>query len=188
VGPPTRSALKIPEKGGKMETRELTLVAVIAALYAALVIVLAPISFGPIQLRLADCLIPLSALLGLPAVVGVSLGALIGNAYLMSFTGLIDVVFGAVANLVAAYIIYRYGERLIPACLAGSLALGVIVGGYLWIYFPPPPIGGLILPAWLAMMVSISLSSIIAVSVLGVLLVKALEASGILETLRGRGL
>jgi predicted membrane protein len=120
--------------------------------------------------------------------VGVSLGALIGNAYFMSFTGLIDVVFGAVANLTSAYIIYRYRERLIPACLASSLALGIIVGGYLWIYFPPPPIGGLALPAWLAMMVSISLSSIIAVSVLGVLLVKTLEASGIVETFRGRGL
>jgi hypothetical protein len=171
-----------------METRELTLVAVIAALYAALVIVLAPISFGPIQLRLADCLIPLSALLGLPAVAGASLGALIGNAYFISFTGLIDVVFGAVANFVASYIIYRYKERLIPACLAASIALGAIVGGYLWIYFPPPPIGGLALPAWLAMMVSIALSSVVAVSVLGVLLVKALEASGFVETLRGRGL
>jgi hypothetical protein len=154
-----------------METRELTLAAVIAALYAALVIFLAPISFGPIQLRMADALIPLSALMGLPAVVGVSLGALIGNAYFMAYTGLIDVVFGAV-----------------PACLAGSLVIGVIVGGYLWIYFPPPPIGGLVMPAWLGMVVSITLSSVIAVTVLGVLLVKALEASGFVETLKGRGL
>jgi hypothetical protein len=37
-------------------------------------------------------------------------------------------------------------------------------------------------------MVSITLSSVIAVSVLGVLLVKALEASGFVETLKGRGL
>jgi predicted membrane protein len=171
-----------------METRELTLAAVIAALYAALVIFLAPISFGPIQLRMADCLIPLSALMGLPAVAGVALGALIGNAYFIAYTGLIDVVFGAVANLIAAYIVYRYRERFIPACLAGSLAIGIIVGGYLWIYFPPPPIGGLVMPAWLGMMVSITLSSVIAVSVLGVLLVKALEASGFAETLKGRGL
>ena len=85
-----------------METREITLAAVIAALYAALVIVLAPISFGPIQLRVADCLIPLAALLGTPAIIGVSLGAFIGNAYFMQFTGPIDVIFGALANLVAA--------------------------------------------------------------------------------------
>ena len=187
MGPPTRSALKIPEKGGKMETRDLTLAAVIAALYAAIVIALAPISFGPIQLRLADCLIPLSALLGLPAVAGVSLGAFIGNAYFMAFTGLIDVVFGAFANLAAAWVIYRYKKRLIPACLAGSLTIGVIVGGYLWIYFPPPDILGVVLPAWLGMMISITLSSVIAVSVLGYLLVKVLKASGFLESLQGRG-
>jgi predicted membrane protein len=126
--------------------------------------------------------------MGLPAVVGVSLGALIGNAYFMAYTGLIDVVFGAVANLVASYIVYRYRARFIPACLAGSLVIGVIVGGYLWIYFPPPPIGGLVMPAWLGMVVSITLSSVIAVTVLGVLLVKALEASGFVETLKGRGL
>jgi len=166
-----------------METRELTLAAVIAALYAVLVIFLAPISFGPIQLRLADCLIPLAALLGWPAVTGVALGAFIGNAYFMSFTGPIDVIFGAVANLISAWLIYRYREKLIPACVAGALVIGVIVGGYLWIYFPPPPIAGLNLPAWLGMIVSISLSSLIAVAVLGYILVKALKASGLLESL-----
>ncbi len=121
-----------------METREITLAAVIAALYAALVIVLAPISFGPIQLRVADCLIPLAALLGMPAVVGVSLGAFIGNAYFMQFTGPIDVIFGALANLVAGWLIFRMRRTLLQACLAGSAVIGVIVGGYLWIYFPPP--------------------------------------------------
>jgi uncharacterized membrane protein len=169
-----------------METREITLAAVIAALYAAIVIILAPISFGPIQLRVADCLIPLAALLGWPAIIGVSLGALIGNAYF--FLGAIDVVLGALANLLAAAIIYRFKERLLPACLAGSLIIGLIVGGYLWIYFPPPSIGGLVLPVWLAMMVSIALSSAIAVSILGYLLVKALETSEFVEILRSRGL
>jgi uncharacterized membrane protein len=51
-----------------MKTKEISLIAVIAALYAAMVIVLAPISFGPVQLRLADVLIPLAAIFGLPAV------------------------------------------------------------------------------------------------------------------------
>ncbi len=63
------------ERRIKMNTRELTLTAVFAALYAAIVIVLAPISFGPVQLRLADVLIPFSALFGIPAIFGVTLGA-----------------------------------------------------------------------------------------------------------------
>ena len=171
-----------------METKEIALAAVIAALYAALVIILAPVSFGPIQLRVADCLIPLAALLGWPAVLGVSLGAFIGNAYFMSFTGPIDVVLGTVANLVAAAIIFRLRDRLVPACTAGSVAIGVIVGGYLWIYFPPPEIMGLNLPAWLGMMVSVTLSSLVAVSIIGYMLVQSLRASGFKGVAESRGL
>ncbi len=171
-----------------MDTREITLAAIIAALYAALVIVLAPISFGPIQLRVADCLIPLAALLGWPAILGVSLGAFIGNAYFMSFTGVIDVIFGALANLVAAAIIFRLRERLIVACLAGSVAIGAIVGGYLWIYFPPPDILGLNLPVWLGMIISVALSSVVAVSIIGYILVQSLRASGFKEMAESRGL
>jgi hypothetical protein len=171
-----------------MDTRETTLAAVIAALYAALVIVLAPISFGPIQLRVADCLIPLAALLGWPAILGVSLGAFIGNAYFMSFTGVIDVIFGALANLIAAAIIFRLRERLIVACLAGSATIGAIVGGYLWIYFPPPDILGLNLPVWLGMIISVALSSVVAVSIIGYILVQSLRASGFKGVAESQGL
>ena len=165
-----------------MNTRQISLLAVIAALYAATVIILAPISFGPIQLRLADCLIPLSALLGPPAILGVALGALVANTYW--FLSPIDVVFGAAANLAAGYIIYRFKDRLVPASVAASLVIGVVVGGYLWLFFPPPSILGLQLPAWLAMMVSITLSSLVAASVLGVALVKTLERSEYVKQLR----
>ena len=145
-------------------------------------------SFGPIQLRIADCLIPLAAMLGWPAVFGVSLGAFIGNAYFIHFTGPIDVVFGALANLIATAIIFRLRRKLLPACVAGSFAIGIVVGGYLWIYFPPPDIMGLSLPIWLAMMASITLSSLVTVAGIGYLLVRALGASGIREALESRGL
>ena len=121
-----------------MNTKDYTLIALMGALYAALTIVLAPISFGPIQLRVADCLIALSAVLGWPAVMGVGLGAFIGNTYFG--LGVIDIVFGTMANLVAGAIIWRLKDRLLMGLLAGSLTVGVIVGGYLWIYFPPPDI------------------------------------------------
>ncbi len=171
-----------------METREITLTAIIAALYATLVIVLAPISFGPIQLRVADCLIPLAALLGWPAVYGVSLGAFIGNAYFMQYTGPLDVVLGALANLISGALIFRLRRSLLTACLAGSVVIGVVVGGYLWIYFTPPDIAGLNLPIWFAMIVSITLSSVVAIAGIGFVLVKALKASGISKTLESTGL
>ena len=47
-----------------MKTKDYTLIAIIGALYAALVIVFGINSSGPIQLRVADCLIALSAILG----------------------------------------------------------------------------------------------------------------------------
>ncbi len=165
-----------------MKTKEISLIAVIAALYAAMVIVLAPISFGPVQLRLADVLIPLAAILGLPAVYGVTLGALVANTYW--FMSPIDVVFGALANLVAGYIIYRYKDNLVPASVISSVVIGVIVGGYLWLFFPPPSILGLQLPAWLGMVISVSLSSLVAVAVLGVALVRLLKRSKYLDQLK----
>jgi len=164
-----------------MKTKEISLIAVIAALYAAMVIVLAPISFGPVQLRLADVLIPLAALLGLPVVYGVTLGAFVANAYW--FMSPIDVVFGALANLVAGYIIYRYKDKLVPASVVASVVIGIMVGGYLWMFFPPPSILGLQLPAWLGMIISVSLSSLVAVAVLGVALVKLLQQSKYIEQL-----
>ena len=165
-----------------MNTKEISLVAIIAALYAAMVIVLAPISFGPVQLRLADVLIPLSALFGLPAIYGVTIGALVANTYW--FMSPIDVVFGSLANLVASYIIYKYKDNLVPASAVASVVIGVIVGGYLWMFFPPPSILGLQLPAWLGMVISVSLSSLVAVAVLGVALVKILKESSYIDQLK----
>ncbi len=176
---PFRLKYPVERRRRRMNTREISLTAVIAALYAAIVIILAPISFGPIQLRVADALIPLAALFGLPAVYGVALGALVANTYW--FLSPIDVVLGAVANLVAGYVIYRYKDKLVPASLIASLVIGLIVGGYLWLFFPPPSILGLQLPAWLGMMISITLSSILAVSVIGLALLKLLETTKYLD-------
>jgi hypothetical protein len=169
-----------------MNVKEISLVAILAALYAALVVVLAPISYGPVQLRVADCLIPLSALLGWPAAVGVALGAVVGNVYY--FLGPVDVVFGALANLVAGLLIWKLRGKLLVGCVGSSLVIGVVVGGYLWTFFPPPDVFGLSLPVWLAMIFSISLSSLISVAVIGFGLVRALEAAGFRRLLESRGL
>jgi uncharacterized membrane protein len=169
-----------------MNTREIGLAALFAGFYAVLVVVLAPISFGPVQLRIADMLIPLSALFGWPIAIGVTLGCFIGNAYL--WLGPHDVILGPLANLIAASIIVQLRRKRLLACFLGALPIGVIVGGgYLWIYFPPPYIG-LAMPPWLAMMISITLSSFIAVTVLGYLVLVAVSRPNIIEPLKARGL
>ena len=156
-----------------MKASDLSLAVIFAGLYAILVIALAPISFGPIQLRVADCLIPLAALFGWPQIIGVTVGCFVGNAYY--WLGPYDVIFGPVANLIAATLIFLLRKRQLPACVIGSFPIGIIVGGYLWLFFPPPDILGLSLPTWLAMIISITISTLIAMAIIGYILLKALS-------------
>jgi len=169
-----------------MKTSEIALTIVFAALYVIILVGLPIPPSGPIQLRLADCLIPLSALFGLPAIAGVTIGCFLGNSYY--WLGPQDVVFGTIANLVAASIIFVLRNRQFLACVLGSLPIGIIVGGYLWIFFPPPDIFGLQLPMWGAMIISITISTLIAVAVIGYTLLKALSSSSVATALKSRGL
>lgn len=169
-----------------MDTRDLSLTAILAALYAILVVVLAPISFGPVQLRVADCLIPLVALFGWPVVAGVTVGCFLGNAYF--WIGPHDVVLGPIANLIAASVILLLRKRRLLACVVGALPIGVIVGGYLWLFFVPPDIFGLMLPEWAAMIISITISTLIATAVIGYSLLTVLSRQSIIEPLKSRGL
>ena len=169
-----------------MKTTEITLTIVFTSLYAVLLILLAPISFGPIQLRVADCLIPLAALFGWPAIAGVTVGCFVGNAYF--WLGPQDVLFGTLANLIAATIVYLLRKRQLMACTAGALPIGVIVGGYLWLFFGfEADIFGLQLPAVVAMITSVTLSTIIVMSGIGYALLKALSSSSVVQALKSYG-
>ena len=169
----------------RMKTSEISLAIVFSSLYAVLIIVLAPISFGPIQLRVADCLIPLAALFGWPVIAGVTAGCFIGNAYF--WLGPQDVILGTIANLIAATIIFMLRKRQFLGCVVGSLPIGVIVGSYLWIFFPPPDIFGLQLPIWGAMIASITISTLIAVAGIGYVILKTLSSSSVVSALKSRG-
>ncbi len=178
-----------------MDTRDYSLTAIFAGLYAILVVVLAPISYGPVQLRVADCLIPLAALFGWPVVAGVTVGCFLGNAYYLPSIyaalgpiAFFDVTLGPIANLVAASVILLLRKHRLLACVVGALPVGIIVGGYLWLFFPSPDIFGLILPLWGAMMICITISSLIAVAVIGYSLLTILSRPNIVESLKSRGL
>ena len=175
----------------KIDSRDVTGTAVFAALYVVInmvesFVVGSPVfTYGPIQLRIADALIALAALFGWPVVGGVTLGCFVTNAYY--FLGAPDVIFGPVANLVAAYLIMYLRKRRLLACVVGALPIGLIVGGYLWLFFPPPEVFGT-LPAWAGMIVSITVSSLIAVAVIGYLVLSILSRPNIIEPLKSRGL
>ena len=187
MGPPTRSAKKIPAQGGEeMKSNELGLAVVFTGLYTIILIALAPISFGPVQLRVADCLIPFAALLGWPVIAGVTAGCFLGNAYF--WLGPHDVILGPIANLIAAIVIFLLRKHQFLACVTGSLPIGIIVGSYLWLFFPPPDIFNISMPVWSAMVISITISSLIAVAGIGYALLKALSTSSATDFLKSYGI
>jgi uncharacterized membrane protein len=174
----------------KFDSRDMALTAVFAALYVIVNVLQMfsvgnPTVYGPVQLRVADCLIALAALLGYPVIGGVTIGCFLTNAYY--FIGVEDVVFGPIANLMAATIIFVFRKHRFIACVAGALPIGFIVGGYLSLIFSPPDVLST-LPAWTAMIVSITISSLIAIVVIGYLLLSILSRPNILEPLKSRGL
>lgn len=189
----TRSALQIPVlEVERMDAKRVSLAAVSASLYAVLSIMLAPISFGPIQLRVADALLPLAALFGWPLVFGVTLGCLVGNAVggAIAFGTIspFDITFGPAANLIAASLIFYFRKRRLVGCVLGSIVIGFIVGGYLWTFIPPPESFGSMLPPWLAMILSIMVSSLVAIAVLGYLVLSVLSRPSFASALKSKGL
>jgi len=117
------------------KTQNLITAAVIGALYAVLTMVLAPISYGPLQLRISEVLCILPYFMPCTAW-GLFFGCVIAN--LVSTAGILDVVFGSAATLLACVCIAacgkKFGDRLsgkIIACLMPVVFNGVIVGATL---------------------------------------------------------
>ena len=86
------------------KTKKLVFTALIAAAYAVLTLVIAPFSFGAVQLRISEALTILPVFTPC-AIWGLSLGCLIANIF--SPFGIIDMVFGTLATLIAAFLSYK---------------------------------------------------------------------------------
>jgi len=114
--------------------RKIALSAMIAALYAGLTIALAPISFGPIQLRIAEALTLLPFFVP-EAVLGLFIGCVLSN-FIGGF-GLIDVIFGSLATLLAALMTRRM-PTIWLAALPPVVLNAAIVGGYLAVLTKTP--------------------------------------------------
>jgi len=115
----------------KTKTKDLAIISMYAALYAALVIVLGGISYGPIQVRVADIMVSAVPLLGVPGVLGHTLGVFIGNIF--SPDGFLDLLntIPSFAMSFVVYYIYRKTKNdytVIGTCLAYSAVLGTTVG------------------------------------------------------------
>lgn len=102
-------------------------IAVIAALYAALTIMLAPISYGMVQVRVAEALTVLPFIFP-ESVLGLFIGCLIANVY--GGLGIIDIVFGSLATLVAGYLTRKMPAPYLaplPPVVVNAIVVGFIL-------------------------------------------------------------
>jgi len=83
-----------------MNTRDLMKTVIVAALYAALTVGLAPISYGPMQFRLSELLVVL-AFIDKKYIPGLVLGCAIANMF--SPFGIVDVIVGTIATFISVY-------------------------------------------------------------------------------------
>ncbi|GEP65089.1 membrane protein [Clostridium beijerinckii] len=122
--------------------KRLVKTAIIAALYAVITLVLAPISYGPIQFRVSEIMV-LLAFFDPFYIVGLTLGCFIAN--ILGPNGLADIIFGTLATFISVYavsITERFVKNkktsLIIASLWPTIFNGVIIGWMLnYIYqFP----------------------------------------------------
>lgn len=112
----------------KKSTLWLTQGAIIAAMYVALTRVFAPISYGAIQLRIAEVLTILPMFTS-SAIPGLFIGCVLAN--LLGGAVLLDVVFGSLATLIGAALgwMLRKNRWLvpIPAVLANALIIPFVL-------------------------------------------------------------
>lgn len=95
-----------------LDTKFLVKTAMVAALYAVCTMVIAPLSFGPVQFRFSEILV-LLAFLDKDYILGLVLGCAIAN--LFSPLGLVDVVVGSFATFLSVYMITKSKSLLIAS-------------------------------------------------------------------------
>jgi uncharacterized membrane protein len=113
-------------------TSRLVKTALIAAIYAVLTIILAPISYGPVQFRLSEILV-LLAFIDPIYIIGLTLGCFLAN--LFGGLGMMDLVFGTIAtflsvsaiSLTSKFIKHRF-TSLIISSLWPTIFNGIIIG------------------------------------------------------------
>ena len=149
-----------------LTTRSLCVSAIIAALYAALTLLLAPLSYGPVQLRVSEALTLLPVLLP-QSIPGLFVGCMLAN--LMGACPWQDIVFGSLATLLAALGTWTFRKNRLLAAACPVIANGLIVGLVVSLSYNQP----------IAFtMLTVALGEAAAVS-LGLLMIRLIERANI---------
>ena len=159
-----------------LSVRRLVRCAVIAAVYVVVCLVLAPFSYGAVQVRVAEalCLLPV---FGAEYIVGVTLGCFLAN--LLGST-VVDVVFGTLATLLACLVTYKLRDirvkgLAIPASLPPVVFNMIIVGAFEITFFFSDGAPTAMLAVFNA--VTVGIGELISCTILGVALIKLIESN-----------
>lgn len=155
-----------------MNVRYLTKASLIAAIYIVLVIVqslslpFANLTFGPIQLRIAEGL-TLLPLVEIAAIPGLFVGCIVSNLLLATYSGfgLIDIIGGSLVTLFAAYLTSKMKNKfmgIIPPVILNGFIVSIWVS-----YFTKIP--------YLYVALGISVGELLSVIIFGNLILYVYE-------------
>ena len=145
--------------------------ALIAAVYAILTLIFAPISYGPVQFRISEALTILPYFTS-AAIPGVTVGCLISNILIGS--PLPDIVFGTLATLIGAVFSRMLKKYKYLVCVPPVLSNSLIIPWVLKFAYGAEDM----VPF---MMLTVGAGEVLAVGVLGNILLLALERSRVLS-------
>lgn len=148
------------QKNEIFNTKNLVRLALVAAAYAVMTVLIQPLSYGPIQFRFSEALV-LLAFYRKDYSIALILGCFIAN--LFSPFGLYDIIFGTLATAAAVVPMY-YMKNIYIASLLPVVANGLIVGFELYLC------GELF---WFSAG-TVALGELVCVCVLGILLFKVI--------------
>ena len=125
-----------------MQNRKITIIGLIAALYAVVTLSLGTFAYGPIQFRISEILMFLP-LFGKEYIIALTIGCFLANV--LGTLGLPDIIFGTLATLISAILVY-YTPRMIKnekyrlfiASLWPTVINALIVGWELYKFFGLP--------------------------------------------------
>lgn len=141
----------------------------IAAIYAALTLIFAPISFNAVQFRISEAMTVLPILLP-EAVPGLAVGCLVAN--ILGGAALPDVIGGTLATLIAAILTRTLRKKPVLAMASPVVINGLIVGPLVYFCYEYQSVFSL--GALGFTVFTVALGEAVVVAVLGTLLIKAL--------------
>lgn len=125
-----------------MQNRKITIIGLIAALYAVVTLSLGTFAYGPIQFRISEILMFLP-LFGKEYIIALTIGCFLANV--LGTLGLPDIIFGTLATLISAILVYYTPSmiknekyRLFIASLWPTVINALIVGWELYKFFGLP--------------------------------------------------